>query len=199
MAPGIASIMMLSVIVMARIDNVSAAQTSLNARMNDSRARHRGVVEMAYPETNDNILARSTVLWGVNPACVPIVTPISSPIAQPNRQWRVALAAMRFIEVLVWCEWCWSVMICSVCYVIRKDVVTPLWRSLDRQARMKLNSQQHECVDDSPGWVYLARRATVVMPSSGSRYPCNRHHQQYFVRAPSSDPEWFCCDEELFV
>ena len=62
MAPGIASIMMLSVIVMARIDNVSAAQTSLNARMNDNRARNRGVVEMAYPETNDNILARSTVL-----------------------------------------------------------------------------------------------------------------------------------------
>ena len=41
------------------------------------------------------------VVCGVNPACVPMVTPSISPIMQPAKQCKVAANAMRLVEVFV--------------------------------------------------------------------------------------------------
>ncbi len=97
-APGIKIMQMLSTIVIVSIDSVSAANTSLSDAQNFIPERIMGIVETVYPEINDSEAAKITIFSLPSPACVPIVTPISSPIAHPARQWSVALADMRIEE-----------------------------------------------------------------------------------------------------
>ncbi len=66
--------------------------------MNGIFAFKSGTVDTLYPEINESIAAIMTVWCGANPATVPTVTPMSSPIAQPARQWSVALAAILLTE-----------------------------------------------------------------------------------------------------
>ena len=101
MAPGTISMMTLSTMVIDRIDNVSAAKTNLKALMNDSLALISGIVDTVQPDVNAKTDAKITVACGVNPACVPMVTPSISPIMQPAKQCKVAANAMRLVEVFV--------------------------------------------------------------------------------------------------
>lgn len=80
--------------VMARIDVVSAAKTNRKAFLNDSFALTSGQVETEYPDRKDKIEARVIVCLACKPVWVPMVTPIISPMAQPAKQWSVALKAM---------------------------------------------------------------------------------------------------------
>lgn len=113
-APGTVSMMMLSTIVIVRIETVSAASTRRNAFLNEAPALTIGRVDTLYPEINERIAASSTVSREAKLNVVPIVTPMSSPIAQPIRQCSVALAAIFLMEPR---DWCWRAW-CSFIYCI---------------------------------------------------------------------------------
>src|SRR4051812_24697937 len=93
-APGMAATTALSTISMVRMDRLSAASTTVSAFRRASPDRRSGIVDRLYPNRKARAIERAMVAGLLNPAAVPMIKPAISPMAQPVRQWRVALMAM---------------------------------------------------------------------------------------------------------
>ena len=87
------SMIALSTISMSVIDSVSAAKARRAAAANASPEASRGRSVREYPNTKARATERSMVGTSSQPRAVPITMPNTSPMAQPVRQWSVALKA----------------------------------------------------------------------------------------------------------
>lgn len=79
---------------MTVIDNVSEAKAKEKALAKFSPDFIRGISVSKYPKKKARTIAKKIVVKLENPKDVPITIPKISPIAQPVRQWRVALKAV---------------------------------------------------------------------------------------------------------